>query len=121
VLALLALAAPAAAHAKFAIRLTLSDSTPRVGQQIRVAVSIPRRYAQEAHMRLVIVPPSMGMYDAIKAEHRYGVDLTRSGGTWRGTVRFSRRGTWRLVVPNWGAPGYALPPPVVRKVQVARR
>jgi hypothetical protein len=61
------------------------------------------------------------MYDAIKAEERHGVELTRHGATWRGVVRFRRAGRWLLVVPNWGAPGYALPPPVVRSVRVARR
>jgi hypothetical protein len=112
----LVVAAPAAA--KFPITLTLGDATPRVGQQIRVAVSIPARYAEDANMRLVAVPPGMGMYAAIKAEERHGVQLVRRGGTWRGTFRFPRAGRWLLVVPNWGAPGYALPPPVVRKVRV---
>ena len=69
-------------------------------------------------MRLIAVPPGMGMYDAIKAEKRYGVALTKRGATWRGTFRFPRRGRWLLVVPNWGAPGYALPPPVIKKVRV---
>jgi hypothetical protein len=112
----LVVAAPAAA--KFPITLTLSDPTPRVGQPIRVTVSIPARYAAGANMRLVAVPPGTGMYAAIKAEERHGIALTKRGATWRGTLRFRRAGSWLLVVPNWGAPGYALPPPVIRKVRV---
>jgi hypothetical protein len=116
--ATLALVLAAPAHAKFPITLRLSDATPRVGQQIRVAVSIPARYAAGADMRLVAVPPRMGMYEAIKSEERHGVSLAKRGTTWRGIVRFRRPGRWLLVVPNWGAPGYALPPPVIRKVRV---
>jgi hypothetical protein len=116
--AALALAIASPAYAKFPITLTLSDVTPRAGQQIRVAVSIPQRYATGANMRVVAVPPGMGMYAAIKAEERHGLELTKRGATWRGTFRFPRAGRWLLVVPNWGAPGYALPPPVIRKVRV---
>ena len=34
--------------------------------------------------------------------------LTRVGpDTWRATIRFPKAGSWRLVAPNWCAPGYA--------------
>ena len=115
------LAAASAAQAKFAIRLTLSDATPVVAQEIRVAVHIPERYAADAVMRLVAVPPGMSKYQAIRQEERYGVPLTQHDTTWRGSFRFRRAGTWLLVVPNWGAPGYAIPPPVERAVRVVRR
>ena len=116
-----ALAAAGAADAKYAIRLTLSDTTPVVAQEVRVEVRIPERYADGAVMRLVAVPPRMSKYQAIREERRYGIPLTKDGATWRGSVRFRRAGTWLLVVPNWGAPGYAIPPPVQRTVRVAPR
>ena len=111
-------AAVTAAEAKFAIRLTLSDATPVVAQEIRVAVQIPERRAEGAVMRVVAVPPGMSKYQAIRQERRYGIPLTQEGATWRGSVRFRRAGVWLLVVPNWGAPGYSIPPPVQRTVRV---
>ena len=71
-------------------------------------------------LRLVAVPPRVGLYRALADEDRYAVRLRREGRGWRATVRFERPGRWRLVVPNWGAPGYAIPPPVVRVVSVTR-
>ena len=115
------LAAASAAEAKYAIRLTLSDATPVVAQEVRVEVRIPERHADDAVMRLVAVPPGMSKYRAIREEKRYGIPLTQDGPTWRGSVRFRRAGAWLLVVPNWGAPGYAIPPPVQRTVRVAPR
>ena len=115
------LAAVSAAEAKFAIRLTLSDATPVVAQPVRIAVQIPERYADDAVMRVVAVPPRMSKYQAIRDETRYGIPLTQQGATWTGSVRFRRPGAWLLVVPNWGAPGYAIPPPVERVVRVAPR
>ena len=53
-----------------------------------------------------------------EASHR--VPLVRMGDRWAANVRFPRPGSWRLVVPNWGAPGYAIPPPVIRVVRVTR-
>jgi len=37
---------------------------------------------------------------------------------WRGVARLPRKGRWELVVPNWVAVGYAIPPPLVRVVVV---
>jgi hypothetical protein len=33
-------------------------------------------------------------------------------------ARFPSLGRWELMVPNWGAPGYAIPPPVIRALRV---
>jgi hypothetical protein len=74
--------------------------------------------ARQHTMRLVAVPPGAGIYTALGDEARYAVRLTLSGATWRGVVRLRRPGTWKLVVPNWGAVGYAIPPPVIRRVTV---
>jgi hypothetical protein len=115
----IALVATSPAHAKFPITLRLSDATPVVTQPVRVVIRIPAEHAGGAKMRLVAVPPGVDKYAAIRAESRYGVKLTRDGAAWRGVVRFGRAGRWLLVVPNWGAPGYAIPPPVIRKVRVS--
>jgi hypothetical protein len=116
----LALAAASAAEAKLRITLTLSDPTPTVGQTLRATVRIPEPFARDRHlsMRLVAVPPGTGLYAALRAERRHGVALVRDGAAWTGRVRLTRPGRWRLVVPNFGAPGYAMPPPVVEVVRV---
>ena len=121
----LALAAASAASAKMRITLTLADSTPTVGQAVRVAVRADLAGEEDMHpqgfrLRLIAVPPGVNVYTALDDERRYGVKLTRSGTTWRGTVRLRRPGQWQLVVPNWGAPGYAVPPPLIRAVIVRR-
>lgn len=111
---------PAAAAAKFPIRLALADASPAVHQPVAVSVRIPAEAAGGAVMRLLAVPPGTFVDEALRFERRYAVALVRrrGTGTWRGVVRFSRPGRWTLVVPNWGAPGYASPPPVVREVLV---
>lgn len=107
------------AEAKYAIRLTLSDSTPVVGQPVRVVLRADSA-DPGGTLRLVAVPPRIAMYAAIRAETFFNVRLRQDGPAWRGTVRFNRPGRWLLVVPNWGAPGYAMPPPVVKSVLVSR-
>lgn len=114
-----ALVAAGPAEAKYAIRLTLSDSTPVVGQPVRVVLRADSA-DPGGTLRLVAVPPRITMYAAIRAETFFNVRLRQDGAAWRGTVRFNRPGRWLLVVPNWGAPGYAMPPPVAKSVLVSR-
>jgi len=117
-LAAASLAVAPEAEAKFRIALALSDPTPTVGQRVSVVIRADVRPEAGLVMRLLAVPPGVGLYAALRREDRFSVPLVRKGAVWRGTVRFRRPGRWRLVVPNWGAPGYAMPPPVVRLVPV---
>jgi hypothetical protein len=106
------------AEAKFRIRMVLSDGSPAVGEAVDVKVHTNPVLEERFTLRLVAIPPRVGLYRALAHEDRYAVRLRREGRGWRATVRFARPGSWRLVVPNWGAPGYAIPPPVVRVVRV---
>ena len=113
-----ALALAPAAAAKYRISLTLSTQQPRVGQLVLVSLRTDVPAGQAGTLRLVAVPPGMTIYAALRAEERHRLPLVGIGDRWAANVRFSRPGSWRLVVPNWGAPGYAIPPPVVRVVRV---
>ena len=58
---------------------------------------------------------------ALSPQLRWVVDvqLVRAApNAWRGVFRFKSKGTWRLIVPNWGAPGSASPIPLDRRVTV---
>jgi hypothetical protein len=118
--ALLALVLVPAAEAKFRLRMVLSDGHPSVGQTVRVTVHANPVQPPHASLRLLAIPPGVRLYGALASERRYAVPLVREGRGWRATVRFRRAGRWLLVVPNWGAPGYAIPPPIVRVVPVTR-
>ena len=125
---LTALVAAPVADAKFGIRLALSEGEPAVGQPVDVTLLIERPLAAGQKLRLIAVPPRVDVYTALSSlvgsrgagprRGAFEVPLTGSAAVWRGQVRFPRAGRWRLVVPNWGAPGYAIPPPVVRLVPV---
>ncbi len=108
------------ADAKFRMTLTLSDRTPTTGQLVRVTLrtDLSREEARAATMRLLTVPPGTFVDRALDHEGPYRIRLTRTESTWRASIRFQRPGRWQLVVPNWGAPGYAIPPPIVREVVV---
>lgn len=118
---LAALALAPAAEAKFRIRLTLSDATPAVEQRVRVSLRAEVADPAGIELRLIAQPPGVHRDVALGRESRYRVPLVLSGSVWRGTLRFSRPGRWFLIVPNWGAPGYAIPPPLVRSVLVSPR
>ncbi len=115
-------AAVAPAEAKFRMTLTLSDRTPAVGQRIRVTLrtDLSREDARTVTMRLLTVPPGTFVDRVLDNESPFRIRLTRTESTWRASIRFQRPGRWKLVVPNWGAPGYAIPPPIVREVVVTR-
>ena len=113
-----ALALAPGAAAKYRITLTLTTEQPRVGQLVLVSLRTDVPADQAGTLRLVAVPPGMSIYAALRTEERHRLPLVRIGDRWAANIRFSRPGRWRLVVPNWGAPGYAIPPPVVRVVRV---
>lgn len=108
--AAVALALPGAAEAKFQLALALEDATPTAGQEVRVVLRADVAPAEVGPMRLVVTPPRGVGYETVLQAEESG---------WATTVRFDRAGEWLLVVPNWGAPGYAIPPPLVRTVEVA--
>jgi hypothetical protein len=115
-----ALAVVPVAQAKLQVRMALSDPRPSVGQPVEVKLHTSPVMSRDWSLRLVALPPGVTLYRGLVDERRYAVALRREGRGWRATVRFRRPGRWRLVVPNYGAPGYAMPPPIVRVVSVAR-
>ena len=127
-LVLVAVVLAPAADAKFEIRLALSADQPAIGERVDVTLRTERPLEAGQRLRLIAVPPRVDIYSALSwfvgsraagpVRGAFEVPLTASGIVWRGQVRFPRAGRWRLVVPNWGAPGYAMPPPVVQVVAV---
>jgi len=125
---LVALVAGPSADAKFRLTLNVSPAQPAAGDVVRAVLTADVRADEDVDMRLVAVAPGARLYTVLGAESRsleppgpsFAVPLVRrgGGGRWVGTLRFERRGTWRLVVPNWGAAGYAIPPPIVRTIVV---
>jgi hypothetical protein len=103
------------AEAKFSISLTVDPAQPWAKQPARVIVrtgiALPRKHG----LRLQAVGPGKARYETTF----FDVRLLRTGPrAFKATVRFPRGGRWRLIVPNWGAPGSAYPPPVNRRVRV---
>lgn len=83
-------------------------------------------------MLLAAVAPGRSMFDVMgtlmgsRVAHAaiprdgFGIELERvAPHRWRAYVQFPRAGRWQLVVPNWGAVGYAIPPPLVRQLSVS--
>jgi hypothetical protein len=135
VAALIALALAPVAGAKGKMTMSLGDSTPAVAQAVTVALKMEFALDADAKVMVIAVAPGKNMYDLMSRftnpadpanasvrvpRDGFAVDLARLGPhRWRAFVRFPRPGRWRLVVPNWGgAPGYAMPPPIVRMVTV---
>jgi hypothetical protein len=132
--ALLALCTAEVANAKFKVSLSLSLNAPRVGVSITAVIHTGSRQDAACAMRLYAVAPGVDIYQALDGFTNISVILHRShppsrlgfivptrragGAVWRATLRFPRAGRWKLVIPNWCAGGYALPPPVVRTVAV---
>lgn len=136
--------APGAA-AKFDVVLSVSSSHPRFGAAVKVVIRTGDTGTGACRMRLVAIAPGANrhtaldalvngsttisgpsgpMWHRLKATPQLGLRIaTRRTGatTWRATVRFPRAGRWQLVVPNWCAPGYAIPSPALRVVSVTLR
>jgi hypothetical protein len=119
------------AGAKFRMSLALRPARPAVAQPVELALRTEVELSEDQTMRLLAVAPGVQLYSALgrldgrpRLDRRHGflVPLARTApDAWEATIQFPRRGGWRLVVPNWGAPGYAIPPPLVRQVWVRRR
>ena len=122
------LAVAPGAQAGWRLTLVISNRVPAVGETVRAVL---RTEPAQAHcrLRLVAVRPSVDTRRAldvlaVRPQRSYGffVPLARKNAKeWRATVRFGRTGPWKLVVPNWCADGYVLPPPIVQVVTVRSR
>ena len=110
-----ALLSAAPAEAKFRITLTVEPAHVWAKQPARILIHTSRVLARKHGLRLNVVGP----YYASTGNPYFEPRLRRTGPkTYTATVRFPRGGLWRLIVPNWGAPGSASPPPVDRRVRV---
>ena len=118
---LAALTFSGSALAKFDISIRSSDDTPTVGQRVTFVVRADR--ALTHNLRLIAVAPGQPVFRVVAtitgdtsrpdpnvARHGFKVKLTKiAPNRWRGTARFGRSGTWRVVVPNWGPVGVVIP------------
>jgi hypothetical protein len=103
------------AEAKFSISLAVAPTPLWAKQPARVTIRTGIVLPREHGLRLQAVGPGVVRYETTF----FDVRLRRTGPkTFKATVRFPRGGRWRLIVPNWGAPGSAVPPPVDRAVRV---
>jgi|GEM_PF-5927278 len=124
VLCVAAIVAPPA-FAKGRISITLSDSTPRVGQQFTVRVRTGWVVPANDWLRLIAVAPGKDWYQVVGTvtgdssrthanlpHDGYEIKLVRVGPrNWRALVRLVRPGRWRLVIPNGTHLGFMVPPP----------
>jgi hypothetical protein len=108
------LVAPSA-EAKFSISLAVAPTPLWAKQPARVTIRTGIVLPREHGLRLQAVGPGAIRYETTF----FDVRLRRTGPkTYKASVHFPRGGRWRLIVPNWGAPGAAVPPPVDRAVRV---
>ena len=124
-----------AAPAKFGMTLLLGKRSPHPGQPFTVSLRTDVELPPEHELQLVAVAPGTfrsNVLGAVTGASRtstavvprdgFEITLTRVGpDRWRGLARLPRTGRWELVVPNWDAAGYAIPPPLVRVVVVRSR
>jgi hypothetical protein len=109
------------AFAKIRISVTASDTTPAVGQRVRVVVGSERPL--DYGLRLIAVAPGRPVFrvvatitgdtrypDPTIAHDGFEIHLTRTApNRWRGIVRFPQAGRWRVVVPNEAPEGVMMP------------
>lgn len=105
------------AEAKFDLRLAVSTNRAVLGEQVRVTIRAPGESCPG--MRVDVVSPETSIARALttlegglqskpiphRAFRLASLRLT-APGRWEGAIRFGRPGRWRLVVPNFCAPGY---------------
>jgi hypothetical protein len=107
-----------AAEAKFDISLTVEPSRPIAGEPVRVMMWTGVVRPKKHGMRLNAVGPWRDEF----GQGFFDVRLVRIGPqAFRAKIRFPYAGRWRLIVPNWGAPGSAWPAPVDKPVRVRPR
>jgi hypothetical protein len=118
VVAAAALVLAPTAEAKFSISLTVEPSRPIAGDPVRLTMRTGIVLPKQHGMRLNAVGP----WREELGQSFLDVRLIRIGPrAFKAKVRFPHAGRWRLIVPNWGAPGSAHPPPVDRPVMVRPR
>jgi hypothetical protein len=119
-----AIAVPVA-FAKGPITLSVSDTTPRVGQVFAVELRTGWIVPANDWLRLIAVAPGKDWYDVVGTvtgdSSRTHAKIPRDGfeitlkrvapKRWRALVRLPRTGRWRLVVPNGTHEGFMVPPP----------
>jgi hypothetical protein len=124
--AVVALVLCASALAKFQISVAASDTTPLVGQPVKLTVRSERRL--DYNLRLIAVAPGRNIFRVVAtitgdtsrpdpniARNGFEVPLVRiAPDRWRGTVRFRSAGRWRVVVPNGAPVGVVIPAGVAR-------
>jgi hypothetical protein len=120
-----AIAAPAA-FAKGQISVSVTDTTPRVGQAFAVELRTGWVVPSNDWLRLIAVAPGKDWYDVVGTvtgdSSRTHAKIPRDGfeitlkrvapKRWRAVVELPRTGRWRLVVPNGTHEGFMVPPPV---------
>jgi hypothetical protein len=120
------------AAAKFKMTLVLGKGSPAAGQPFTVSLRTEIELPPEHELMLVAVAPGRSRYsvigtvtgasslaDATVPRDGFEIELTRvRPDRWRGIALLPRKGRWQLVVPNWVANGFAIPPPLVRLVVV---
>lgn len=127
----LAVLAPPAAGKGLELALSADPPSPRVGQQVEIALrGVPEQPLTQPcrDMRVIVVAPGTPVRRALRsleggAESRrigrwaaFRLASLRSTGElrWTGRLRPNRPGNWTLAVPNWCAKGYVLPEGVER-------
>lgn len=126
---ILALALAGRADAKgIEFTLTASDTTPKAGEQVQIAIrgrfTFPGMEDFRCrHMRLVVVSPGVSVRRALRSlegrrvsqrigewdAFRLGTLRSTARLTWKGVLRPNRYGRWTLIIPNGCAQGYRLP------------
>jgi hypothetical protein len=115
IVAAVALVAAPSAGAKFSISLAVEPARPIAKQPVRVTMRTGIELPEKHGMRLFAVGPWREKHGVAT----FDVRLVRTGpAAFKATIRFPHAGRWRLIVPNWGAPGSAYPPPIDRPVRV---
>jgi hypothetical protein len=130
--AVIALCLAPVASAKFKLWLTIGDSTPGIGQPVRVVLHAEQDL--EYDLKLIAVAPNKSLREVVGRvtgdssrprasipRDGFAVPVTRiAPNRWRAFVRFPRPGRWRLVIPNGAVVGFTIPPPAVETVVVSR-
>jgi hypothetical protein len=138
---LLVLCLASAASAKLRMSLSLSPSSPRAHEPVHVLVRAEESPGGACSIHVVAVAPGASVSRAVDgyvggqsvqgpngySVHRmrltprlgFSARTQRAGAmSWRATLRFPRKGRWRLVIPNECAPGWMYPWPAMRVVTV---
>jgi hypothetical protein len=116
--AVVALVSAPGAAAKFDISLAVQPPRPFAGDVVRVVIRTDIVLPKKHWMRLNV----RGPWREQSGHGFFEARLVRTGPrVFTARFRFPYAGRWRLIVPNWGAPGSASPAPVDRPIRVRAR